>query len=68
MKDFFTININNRWFISTVTENEMYYELKYKSNIFGVLQFAVSKQADLRKCKKQIACDIYDELVRKGIY
>lgn len=68
IKDFFTININCRLFVPTVTENEMYYELVYKSQHFGTLQFAVSKQTDLRKCKKQIAVDIYEALVRKGIY
>lgn len=68
IKDFFTININCRLFVPTVTENEMYYELVYKSQHFGRMQFAVSKQINLRQCKKNIASEIYNMLVRKGIY
>lgn len=69
LKDFFTININCRFFIPTIKEDEKYYHIEYNRNkSTGVMHFAVMKTSNLRMAKKTIACDIYNILKERGVY
>lgn len=73
LKDFFTININCRFFIPTIKDNGLTYSIEYNRNkSTGVMSFCIVKKdrTDLgwKAIKRGIKDDIYNRLKERGVY
>lgn len=68
LEKFFTIVINNRIFVPSITEDANFYHIEYNSSIFNRLVFAVAKSSHRGTIKMTITNAIYEELKNQKLY